>query len=128
MLTTGTGSGKSLACFIPIIDRVLRRQAAGGGDHRGGEGLDQAGGAGASVQAGAGAGDRRRDGHTFLAAQGKSVGTSLQEAGMHGDARDILTAAAKAGCEVVLPVDAMTAGALKVDAATRTVAIRPGAG
>ena len=30
VLTTGTGSGKSLAYFIPIIDDVLRRRAAGG--------------------------------------------------------------------------------------------------
>ena len=29
VLTTGTGSGKSLAYFIPIIDDVLRRKAAG---------------------------------------------------------------------------------------------------
>ena len=34
MLTTGTGSGKSLAYFIPIVDDVLRRKHAGGG-HRG---------------------------------------------------------------------------------------------
>jgi ATP-dependent helicase YprA (DUF1998 family) len=30
VLTTGTGSGKSLSYFIPIIDDVLRRRAAGG--------------------------------------------------------------------------------------------------
>jgi superfamily II DNA/RNA helicase/very-short-patch-repair endonuclease len=30
VLTTGTGSGKSLAYFIPIVDDVLRRRAAGG--------------------------------------------------------------------------------------------------
>ncbi len=30
VLTTGTGSGKSLAYFIPIIDDVLRRRASGG--------------------------------------------------------------------------------------------------
>ncbi len=29
VLTTGTGSGKSLAYFVPIIDDVLRRKAAG---------------------------------------------------------------------------------------------------
>ena len=32
VLTTGTGSGKSLAYFIPIVDDVLRRQHAG--EHR----------------------------------------------------------------------------------------------
>lgn len=30
VLTTGTGSGKSLAYFIPIVDHVLRRRRAGG--------------------------------------------------------------------------------------------------
>jgi superfamily II DNA/RNA helicase len=30
VLTTGTGSGKSLSYFIPIIDDVLRRRASGG--------------------------------------------------------------------------------------------------
>lgn len=30
VLTTGTGSGKSLAYFIPIVDDVLRRRRAGG--------------------------------------------------------------------------------------------------
>jgi hypothetical protein len=30
VLTTGTGSGKSLAYFIPIVDDVLRRRASGG--------------------------------------------------------------------------------------------------
>jgi superfamily II DNA/RNA helicase/very-short-patch-repair endonuclease len=30
VLTTGTGSGKSLSYFIPIVDDVLRRRAAGG--------------------------------------------------------------------------------------------------
>ena len=31
VLTTGTGSGKSLAYFIPIVDDVLRRKRAGDG-------------------------------------------------------------------------------------------------
>jgi ATP-dependent helicase YprA (DUF1998 family) len=30
VLTTGTGSGKSLPYFVPIVDDVLRRRAAGG--------------------------------------------------------------------------------------------------
>src|SRR3954454_22104188 len=30
VLTTGTGSGKSLAYFIPIVDDVLRRRGSGG--------------------------------------------------------------------------------------------------
>ena len=61
--------------------------------------------------------------NTFLAAQGKAVGTSLQEAGMHGIARDILAAAAKAGCEVVLPVDAVVARAFQPNPPTETVGV-----
>ena len=41
--------------------------------------------------------------NTFLAAQGKQVGKSLQEAEMHDMARSILAQAGKVGCEVVLP-------------------------
>src|ERR1700675_4365242 len=47
--------------------------------------------------------------NTFLAAQGKVVGKSLQEAEMHDMARSILAQAATAGCEVALPVDAVVA-------------------
>jgi phosphoglycerate kinase len=61
--------------------------------------------------------------NTFLAAQGRGVGASLQEAGMHGNANAILQAAAKAGCEVVLPVDAVTAREFKPNPPTATVAI-----
>jgi len=61
--------------------------------------------------------------NTFLAAQGVAVGKSLQEAGMHGEARDILARAKQAGCEVLLPVDAVVAGELKAGVPTRTVAI-----
>src|SRR6202034_3566497 len=51
--------------------------------------------------------------NTFLAAQGLSVGRSLQEAEMHATALDILARARTAGCEVVLPSDAVVAGELK---------------
>ena len=61
--------------------------------------------------------------NTFLAAQGHAVGKSLQEAEMHGTARDILARAKAAGCEIVLPTDAVVASELKPGAATRTVAI-----
>jgi phosphoglycerate kinase len=61
--------------------------------------------------------------NTFLAAQGKNVGKSLQEAGMHSNALAILATAKQAGCEVVLPVDAVTATEFKADPPTRTVAI-----
>jgi len=61
--------------------------------------------------------------NTFLAAQGIAVGRSLQEAGMHVTALEILARAAAAGCVVMLPVDAVTAVEFKAEAATRTVPI-----
>ena len=61
--------------------------------------------------------------NTFLAAKGVAVGRSLQEAEMHLTARAILARAEEAGCEVVLPVDAVTATEFKPNAATETVAI-----
>jgi phosphoglycerate kinase len=61
--------------------------------------------------------------NTFLAAQGKGVGRSLQEQEMHGTARDILTNAKAAGCEVVLPSDVVVAAELKPGVATKTVGI-----
>lgn len=61
--------------------------------------------------------------NTFLAAEGKSVGRSLQEADMHATARDILARAAATKCAVLLPVDAVVAAALEPGVATRTVAI-----
>ncbi len=61
--------------------------------------------------------------NTFLAAEGKGVGASLQEAEMHATARDILARAAAAKCDVLLPTDAVIADALKPGVATRTVAI-----
>jgi phosphoglycerate kinase len=61
--------------------------------------------------------------NTFLAAQGRTVGRSLQEAEMHVTARDILARAKASGCEVVLPVDAVVAAELKLGVATQTVAV-----
>ena len=61
--------------------------------------------------------------NTFLAAQGIGVGKSLQEAEMHGTARDILARAKASGCDVMLPVDAVVAASLQPDVATRTVAV-----
>ena len=61
--------------------------------------------------------------NTFLAAQGLSVGKSLQEADMHETARDILRRAKTAGCEVMLPRDAVVAPALKPGAETCVVAV-----
>ncbi len=62
--------------------------------------------------------------NTFLAAQGAEVGRSLQEPDMHETARDILAEAGRAGCEVVLPSDAVTARALEADVETTIVPAR----
>ena len=59
--------------------------------------------------------------NTFLAAQGHSVGKSLQEADMHDTAREILARAKEQGCEVVLPVDVVVAPEFKPNPPTRTV-------
>jgi phosphoglycerate kinase len=61
--------------------------------------------------------------NTFLAAQGIKVGKSLQEADMHATARDILDQAKAAGCEVVLPVDAVVATEFRPNPPTGTVEI-----
>jgi phosphoglycerate kinase len=61
--------------------------------------------------------------NTFLAAQGIAVGRSLQEAEMHDTARAIAARAKAAGCEIVLPVDAVTATEFRANPPTRTVAI-----
>ena len=62
--------------------------------------------------------------NTFLAAQGAEVGRSLQEVEMHGTARDILERAKTAGCEIVLPTDAVVAREFKAHAATEIVSAR----
>jgi phosphoglycerate kinase len=61
--------------------------------------------------------------NTFLAAAGIGVGKSLQEADMHETARDIVARAKAAGCEIVLPVDAVTATEFRANPPTRTVKI-----
>ncbi len=61
--------------------------------------------------------------NTFLAAQGLVVGRSLQEADMHSTARGILERAKAAGCDIILPRDAVVAGELKPGLATQTVSI-----
>jgi phosphoglycerate kinase len=61
--------------------------------------------------------------NTFLAAQGIDVGKSLQEAEMHGMARDILARAKTTNCTIVLPVDAVVAREFKANPPTETVQI-----
>ena len=61
--------------------------------------------------------------NTFLHAQGVDVGKSLCERDMAETARAILGTAQEAGCEIVLPVDAVVADELAADVPTRTVAV-----
>ena len=61
--------------------------------------------------------------NTFLHAQGIDVGKSLCEHEMASQARDILEKAKAAGCDVVLPVDAVVASAFATNVPTRTVDI-----
>jgi phosphoglycerate kinase len=59
--------------------------------------------------------------NTFLAAEGKPVGASLQEPAMHDTARGILEAAREGGCEILLPVDLVVAEKFEAQAPHRTV-------
>ncbi|MDO9710638.1 phosphoglycerate kinase [Paracraurococcus lichenis] len=61
--------------------------------------------------------------NTFLAAQGHSVGKSLQEAEMHDTARQILEEAKGNNCEILLPIDLVVAAAFAANVPTRTVGI-----
>lgn len=61
--------------------------------------------------------------NTFLNAQGVNVGKSLCERDLADTARAILEKAKKAGCEVLLPTDAVVADAFKEGAATAVVDI-----
>jgi phosphoglycerate kinase len=61
--------------------------------------------------------------NTFLAAEGIGVGRSLQEAEMHGTARDILAQAISSGCDLMLPTDAVVATEFKPNPPTSTVAV-----
>ncbi|MBU6499682.1 MAG: phosphoglycerate kinase [Rhodospirillales bacterium] len=61
--------------------------------------------------------------NTFLAAGGKAVGRSLEEAELHDTARGILRQARESGCEILLPSDAVTATEFRADPPTRIVAV-----
>ncbi|MFG1377619.1 phosphoglycerate kinase [Xanthobacter autotrophicus] len=61
--------------------------------------------------------------NTFLAALGKKVGKSLCEHDLADTARAILEKAKAAGCEIVLPVDAVVAKEFKANAANRVVGV-----
>lgn len=57
--------------------------------------------------------------NTFLLAKGHDVGKSLAEPDLIGKAADILKAAAKQNCEIILPVDVVTATEFKAGADTQ---------
>ncbi|HXI87863.1 MAG TPA: phosphoglycerate kinase, partial [Parvularculaceae bacterium] len=51
--------------------------------------------------------------NTFLAAKGFPVGRSLTEPGLEGTAREVMSAAEREGCAIILPTDVVVADALK---------------
>jgi phosphoglycerate kinase len=61
--------------------------------------------------------------NTFLAAQGKSVGKSLQEAEMHETARTIMAEASANGCEILLPEDLVVSEAFAANAPNKVVGL-----
>ncbi|HRK95434.1 MAG TPA: phosphoglycerate kinase, partial [Rhodospirillales bacterium] len=61
--------------------------------------------------------------NTFLNAKGVSIGKSLCEHDMADSARQIMSAAEKAGCEIVLPSDAVVAAEFKEGAPATTVPV-----
>jgi phosphoglycerate kinase len=61
--------------------------------------------------------------NTFLNAKGVAIGTSLCEHDMAESARQIMSSAEKAGCEIVLPTDAVVASEFKEGAAAQTVPV-----
>jgi len=61
--------------------------------------------------------------NTFLFAQGVDVGKSLCEVEMADQAREVMEKAAEAGCEIVLPVDAVVAEEFAEGAANEQVTL-----
>lgn len=61
--------------------------------------------------------------NTFLAAQGVDVGESLCEHDLADTARAIMGRAAQAGCELILPIDIVTAREFKAGAAATTTSV-----
>jgi phosphoglycerate kinase len=61
--------------------------------------------------------------NTFLLALGKNIGKSLAERDLVPTARDILTKAKAAGCEIVLPVDAVVARKFEAKAPSRVAGV-----
>jgi phosphoglycerate kinase len=62
--------------------------------------------------------------NTFLNAVGVKVGKSLCEHDMAGTAKEILEKAKAAGCDVVLPTDAVVAAEFKAGSPSETVSVK----
>ena len=63
--------------------------------------------------------------NTFLAALGAQMGASLQEPDYYETAKDIMAQADKAGCRVILPVDALVARKFAEGAAFEVMSLDP---
>ena len=61
--------------------------------------------------------------NTFLQAQGIRVGKSLAEPDLHATAREVVAAAKRKGCEIMLPLDGVVAKELKSSTTTSVVDI-----
>ena len=61
--------------------------------------------------------------NTFLSAEGVEIGKSLCEHDMADTARAVLVRAEEAGCEIILPVDAVTADRFEAGAPSRIVPV-----
>jgi phosphoglycerate kinase len=61
--------------------------------------------------------------NTFLAARGVKVGASLCERELGPTARAIEVAATRAGCKILLPIDAVVAKEFKAHADARTISV-----
>jgi len=61
--------------------------------------------------------------NTFLCAQGHEVGKSLCERDLADTAREIMAKAEKAGCKIILPTDAVVAGAFAANAPSKVVPV-----
>ena len=61
--------------------------------------------------------------NTFLAARGVDIGKSLHEPDLLSTAREIIAAAEKSGCQLILPVDVVVARELKAKAARRVAGL-----
>jgi phosphoglycerate kinase len=61
--------------------------------------------------------------NTFLAAKGVDVGKSLYEPDLLATAREIIAAAEKSGCQLILPEDVVVARELKAKAARRVAGL-----